>query len=384
MNILDSKGTCRKCNKDAQTENMECWMCRNRFHVIDCEGEDPMVQPSFLKNQWSTISRKWPCITFTCHNCREDALTKEDHIMSQRVSAIEEMALNTSKKLNEITEILNARPKQDVPVQQGNSYAAAASRDAPSLIIVEKPEEEPSEQEKKKQMDELKKAAIQSKAAIKKVFTNKSGRTVVLCNNEKSKDAMLPHVNKLFTTSKVNTPTPKLPTISIPFIDGNYEKEELIAVLRNQNEESGLAFDENNTQVMFISPMKDRANNGMYQAVLRVSDDIREGIKANGNRVFIGSTSCPVYDRFFVKRCNNCQNFHHFHKECKKDPVCARCGQRHDTRRCTKDDGHYKCINCSVSGFEDTDHMASSFNCPAYIAEQDKLKKSIHYYTKNC
>ena len=87
---------------------------------------------------------------------------------------------------------------------------------------------------------------------------------------------------------------------------------------------------------------------------------------------------------FFVKRCNNCQNFHHFHKECKKDPVCARCGQRHDTRRCTKDDGHYKCINCSVSGFEDTDHMASSFNCPAYIAEQDKLKKSIHYYTKNC
>ena len=71
-------------------------------------------------------------------------------------------------------------------------------------------------------------------------------------------------------------------------------------------------------------------------------------------------------------------------KECKKDPVCARCGQRHDTRRCTKDDGHYKCINCSVSGFEDTDHMASSFNCPAYIAEQDKLKKSIHYYTKNC
>ena len=381
MNKLDPGGVCQKCKKEAQNEHMECWLCRNRYHVIESEGEEPMVAPSFLKSQWPTIARKWPCITFTCHNCREDAKTKEDHIMSQRVTILEEMARKASKQLDDITGMLSEA--KDVPLAQGKTYATAARNEAPSLIIVEKPEENISQAEKKKKMDELKKAAIQSKAAIKSTYTNKAGKTVLVCSNEMSKDVMLPHVNKVFTSSKVITPSPKLPTVSIPFIEGNYEKEELIEALNNQNEGIGLSFDETNTQVIFISPMKDQGKDGLHQAVLRVSEEIREKLQSNGNRIFIGSTSCPVYDRFFVKRCNRCQSFHHYHKECKKSEVCAKCAGRHDTRSCTLSTGSYKCINCSTAGFEDVGHMASSFDCPAYIAEQERLKKSIHYYSKN-
>ena len=382
MNKLDSGGTCLKCKKDAQNEHMECWLCKNRYHVIECEGEEPMVAPSFLKSRWPTISRKWPCITFTCHNCREEAHTKEDLIMSRRVTLVEEMALKTSKQLDDIMDILSA-PKEITPTQ-GKSYAAAASSgEAPSLIIVEKPEENLTTAEKKKKMEELKKAAIQSKAAIKATYTNKSGKTVVLCNNEKSKEAMLPHVTKVFTSSKVITPSPKLPTVSIPFIEGNYAKEELIEAINNQNEGNGISLDDSNTKVIFISPMKDQGEDGLHQAVLRVSEEIREKLKDNGNRIFIGSTSCPVYDRFFVKRCNRCQAFHHYHKECRKNEVCAKCAGRHDTRKCTLSTDDYKCINCSTAGFEDIGHQASSFDCPAYVAEQERLKKSIHYYSKN-
>ena len=382
MNKLDSGGTCLKCKKDAQSENMECWLCKNQFHVIECEGEEPMVAPSFLKSQWPTIARKWPCITFTCHNCREDAHTKEDLIMSRRVTLVEEMALKTSKQLENIMDILS-EPKEITPTQ-GKSYAAAAaSSEAPSLIIVEKPEENVTTEENKRRMEELKKAAIESKAAIKRVHTNKSGKTVVVCNNEKAKEAMLPHVTKVFKSSKVITPPPKLPTVSIPFIDGNYEKDELIEAINNQNEGNGLLLDATNTQVIFISPMKDQSNDGLHQAVLRVSDEVREKLQTNGNRIFIGSRSCPVYDRFYVKRCNRCQGFHHFHKECKKNEVCAKCSERHDTRKCTLNSGNYKCINCSMAGFGDTAHMASAFDCPAYTAEQERLKKSIHYYSKN-
>ena len=130
--------------------------------------------------------------------------------MSRRVTLVEEMALKTSKQLDDIMDILST-PKEITPTQ-GKSYAAAASSgEAPSLIIVEKPEENLTTAEKKKKMEELKKAAIQSKAAIKATYTNKSGKTVVLCNNEKSKEAMLPHVTKVFTSSKVITPSPKLP-----------------------------------------------------------------------------------------------------------------------------------------------------------------------------
>ena len=383
MNILDEKGRCQKCMKDAQSEHMECFMCKYRYHVIECEGEDPMVQKSFLNSQWPTISRKWPCIVFMCHNCREDSKTKEDHIMSQRVRLLEESASKTSKQLDVITELLTE--KQLVLPTPGKSFADVASKkeDAPSLIIVDKSEEEPSESERKSRMEELKQVAIQSKASIKRAFTNKSGKTVVLCNNEKSKEIMLPHVNKLFPASKVNTPEPKLPTISVPFIDGKYGKEELLAAMRNQNEGNGINFDDSNTQVIFTSPMRDQKNEGLYQAVIRVSDDIRAKIKANGNRIFIGSSSCPVYDRFYVKRCNNCQSYHHFHKDCRKPQVCAHCAEHHDTRKCNKEDGNYKCINCAIGGFKDTSHKASSIDCPAYIAEQDKLKKSIFYYSKN-
>ena len=111
--------------------------------------------------------------------------------------------------------------------------------------------------------------------------------------------------------------------------------------------------------------------------------NIRGQIKANGNRVFIGSTSCPVYDRFYVKCCNRCQGFHHYQKECKRNEVCGKCSELHDTRKCDKGQENYKCINCSISGFEEVNHCASSFDCPAYLAEQEKLKKSIHFYSKN-
>ena len=79
-------------------------------------------------------------------------------------------------------------------------------------------------------------------------------------------------------------------------------------------------FNEENTEVIFIAPMKDQEQE-RYQAVIRVSGTIRDRIKANGNRVFVGSTSCPVYDRFFIKRCNRCQEVHHFAKDCKKTEV---------------------------------------------------------------
>ena len=213
-------------------------------------------------------------------------------------------------------------------------------------------------------------------------FTNKAGQSVFICNNEKSKKALLPHVEKVFHNRKINTPKPKLPTISVPFIVGKYEKEELLDVLGKQNE--GIEFCQDNAQVLYIGQMRDRE--GLYQASIRVSEDIRDKIKENDNRLCIGINSCPVFDRFFIKRCNRCQEFHHFHNDnggCKKDKVCALCTGKHDTRDCRTDEDHHKCNNCVKADRDEFSHAAFSHDCPSYIAEQDKLKKTIHYYSKN-
>ena len=135
MNILDVGGQCRRCKKNAQHEFMECWLCKKKYHVVDCDDLDPMVQPSFLKSQWPTISRKWPCITFTCPNCREDAKTKADHIMTQRVRVLEETSLKTSKQLDDIIEMLGNRNVQGTS-SDVKTYASAASNEAPSLIVI--------------------------------------------------------------------------------------------------------------------------------------------------------------------------------------------------------------------------------------------------------
>ena len=96
MYTLDEHGKCKHCKNDAQSEFMECWICQEKYHVIECDSE-AMIQPSFLRNQWTTMMKKWPCMTFTCPFCRENVKTKEEAIMSGRVRLLEESSLKSNK-----------------------------------------------------------------------------------------------------------------------------------------------------------------------------------------------------------------------------------------------------------------------------------------------
>ena len=296
-----------------------------------------MIQSSFFNSQWPTIKKKWLCITFTCPSCREDIKTRDETTMSSRVRLLEESSLKTNKQLEDIlglltTVINNPPPNKEVinglittamnnlpqSEEKLESVSDQEAKEAPTLIVVEKAENE-EVQDTKKLFSEVTKGAIESKARVAKSFTNKAGQSVFVCRSEKSKQALLPHVEKVFHNRKINTPKPKLPTISVPFIVGQYEKEELLDVLKTQNEEKGIVFSKDTAQVLFTTEMKDRE--GMYQAVIRVSDNLRKKIADNDNRLCIGINSCPVFDRFFIKRCNRCQEFHHFQKDnggCKK------------------------------------------------------------------
>ena len=352
--------------------------------MIECEA-DPMIQLSFFKNQWSAMMNKWPCLTFTCPTCREDIKTKEDIVMSSRVRLLEENAFKTNKQLENILTLLTTEKatSEEKPITYRDIAAKEPPMQTPSLIVVEKSENDTTEETKSK-VSEITKAAIKSKVQMKKSFTNKAGHTVFVCNSDKSKEALLPHVQQVFTTRTIKTPKPKLPTVTVPFIRGKYENEDLLEVLRLQNEDCGIMFSSDNTQVLFSAPMKEKP--GLFKAVIRVSEDIRKRIKTNGNRLFVGETSCPVYDRFFVKRCARCQSFHHFINDdggCKKAQVCALCTGNHDTRTCRTDEDQYKCVNCFNSNKDEFSHATFSPDCACYIEEQEKIRKSINYYNTN-
>ena len=314
--------------------------------------------------------------------------------MSSRVRLLEENGLKTNQQLQETNEQLQEIKAllSNLGKEKPPTYAAVADKDipiptteSPSLIVIAKPENALNEEESKAKIEEVTKAAIENKAEIKGLFTNKSGKTVVICNNDKSKNVILPFVERAYNTSAITTPKPRLPTISVPFIRGKYTNDQLLGILTLQNEGRGIPFSSENTQVLFSAPMKEK--DGLYQAVIRVSEQIRERVKSNGDRLCIGLDSCPVYDRFFIKRCNRCQGLHHFHKDdggCKKDSVCAICAGNHDTRTCTSNTPNMtKCANCERAGHENVMHPAYALDCPCYLAEQQKLKKTINYYAKN-
>ena len=139
-------------------------------------------------------------------------------------------------------------------------------------------------------------------------------------------------------------------------------------------------------EIFAVRPLKNKAD--CYQAFASVSPTLREGIKHFKNKLTIGFANCKVYDRYHVKRCNNCQHFRHYARECSTpdDIACGKCGGTHLTNDC--DSAEVKCINCVRGNGKECDHTAFDYRCPSLKKEQEVEKKkllsnSLNYSIKN-
>ena len=184
--------------------------------------------------------------------------------------------------------------------------------------------------------------------------------------------------------------TEKLPHISIVDIDKldthdttESFKNDILSNIRSQNPEiANLISTGEEFTILFI---KDGKSTNKCTAVARVSSRIRNLIKNNRNRLYIGINSCRVFDRFFVKRCNNCQEFGHYKDKCTNEVKCGHCGGDHQSDNCelkkdSTDPSLLSCCNCKASGLNDKGHSTFWNKCPAYVIAQKKLRSSIPYY----
>ena len=126
-----------------------------------------------------------------------------------------------------------------------------------------------------------------------------------------------------------------------------------------------------------VRPLKNNAT--CFQAFGSVSKTIREGFTHYGNKVTVGLATCKIYDRYHIKRCNICQHFGHYMKDCPNpdEHSCGKCGGDHSTRDCTNDIAN--CINCVRKSVEATDHCAYSYKCTSLIEQQNLLKNRLNY-----
>ena len=133
-------------------------------------------------------------------------------------------------------------------------------------------------------------------------------------------------------------------------------------------------------EIIFISEGKD---SNFSSAVLRVDPCIRESIQSNGNRVFLGLSSCKVTDQYHIIQCYTCQSFGHKRGSAacslvnSQTSVCLYCAGNHTSKSCPskKDYTSHKCSNCIKSPKHDStfQHTSNSADCPILQAELKTL-----------
>ena len=157
----------------------------------------------------------------------------------------------------------------------------------------------------------------------------------------------------------------------------------LLEKVKSQNAAkfAGIELDEHNFKVIFTRAQVKNPN--LFKAIVRVSEDVQNAIERSRNKLNIGLTSCPVYDDFFIRRCNKCQGLNHWKEDCPQSSpvICGKCSEDHETQSCTSD--VVKCANCAKHSYADTSHKTSYYKCRVYVEAQEKLKSTINYYRNN-
>jgi hypothetical protein len=245
----------------------------------------------------------------------------------------------------------------------------------PSVLVVGKTNDA---QRDTKHMEVVQKVIMDNDVTLQKSYKNKNGELVIVCDSKEARDNLSNIVNSIDDNIPTKSPNGVRPTISIVGLYKEYTKEEITAMFVKQNEFVKKFATNNNIEdhlrVFAVRPT--RNNQNVFQAFVSVSAALRDGIKQHGDKVTLGLTTCKVYNRFHVKRCNKCQLFGHYAKDCtSQETYCAKCAGNHESVSCST--SGKKCINCVRSDADQVDHHAYDLSCPAIIQQQEMLKHVI-------
>ena len=406
------KGRCRQCDSDAEAETVSCLFCKEIFHLSNCFHEDALncVAPSSIStfvnavNKKAGFAKRSGNFKFICDPCLTQFEVNQTSSTNDKVQALDNRVTKLynelSQGIGQIKDLLNSSfdPKKACDDSTGyNDCAREPSCTAGnvwsdkdrvrSLLVVDK--------NVTLDAKAIEKTAINNGIPIDKcnIHDTKTGNSVFILPSQKARDKLQEKIKELHPTASndsFRTPQPRLPTISIVGVPSELDKDGITATIMAQNEWiKNLCGSEeiNNFKVLTIKNLRNNAS--VSQAIVCVSDSVRQAIATRNNRVFIGMRSCTVYDQWYVKRCNKCQDFGHYAKQCTQGSTvyCGYCAaDDHQTIDCTHKSNPDKlcCVNCKNAGNEHANtHPAYSQSCPVYVARKDSLKASILSRSKN-
>lgn len=374
---VKADGTCISCDKNAGGACISCFSCEQLIHVVDCTDNEDLVTKTFLDKQWKAwkSSGTYTSVCFICPPCREAKNLQRDIISSNRMAVMEEKVASVQDSVLEIKNLLLREPSHqdfpDLPTPGGNYARKAKVKSSDSVIVIEN-----DAQAQPIDRKILQEASYSSKAAVSSTYQNKQGNTVLICQSEAAKDRLVADLRERVKDRPIKTPAQRLPTIRIAGMEEDFSKDRIFEDIKVKNEDRGIHIEESNFKVLFTR--KHAKNPNLFQAIVRVSNEVRAAIAAAGDRINIDLTICKVFDHFHIRRCNQCQGYNHFKDTCTKAARCGNCAGDHQTEDCQSDE--MKCANCVDNKYDNTSHKTSDHNCKSYVGAQKKLEQTIGFY----
>ena len=379
---VNSSGECSKCKANTNDiDNLTCYECRTTFHAV-CGDATPFGSKTFVNNFRKT---KVSNFLFVCDSC----LTKwENNEASSMKEQIQDLTATVTMLAQEFKTFKdeNKVSKQNENVEERSAWSNSekVKQMKASLCIKSKGTSV--------DMEKFQEIANENSIQVSKTIVKDNGDVFVELPSVENRNKLTPFLNdESFSAHEVVELKSKLPTISILDVKEFTTKDEFVEKIKNKNPDIKRLIDNGSTLSIVYSKNPsdnlDGKSNKFYQVVARVSDDVRKAIKANKDKIFVNLQACRVVDRFYIKRCNRCQKFGHYEKDCDGDERCGYCCGSHLSKNCQEvsehDHDQYKCVNCKDGGKDPGKHSALWHKCPMYLEMQKKLKKTIPYYQKN-
>lgn len=384
---LNEDGNCPACKKlSLKGQHISCYTCKGLFHVI-CDlavGDEKVAPQTTIKNilQPSTKNN----FIFLCDNCLTEMEISNTETEASRVSTLEKKMVGVDKKLSEIMTLLSAQvatkskpegnvlPKENIWTDK--ERLATVKAPEPKAVLVISSSSDPNKDQEAQNL--IERVVMENEIPLKESHKNKEGDLVLICESKSSRDELRDLVREADVQLEVNTPSSKLIPITLVGLSKHYEHDEILKMLTTQNEFIKTFKIKNDINEHFkVHVVKPCRNNpSVFQVFASVSTVFRNGLKSNKDKVIIGVTMCKIYERQSVKRCNNCQRYGHFAKECPTSQVanCGKCGEEHRTDQCVSE--VKKCINCVREKLEVTDHPVFYHKCPSLMKYNEEVKQN--------
>ena len=383
---IGENSICAGCSDTPSPDQcVQCFTCKQSFHAV-CEAvdKDNMVGIKTMVKMFLGGSTKVN-FKFFCDICLTKLEVSMVETESQKINGLEKKVANMESKLDVITNLLknsnNVQPKtspskdcNSTTIWQDKEMYSTVAAPSPKSVLVIKNSEDAVQNDSNQ--DEVDKVIMSNKIPVTQSYKNKSGDIVVECETSDIRDELKNIVASTDQNIVMNSPSEKRQSITIVGLPKEYKKEEVIQMLVLQNGFIKGFANKNDInkhiEIYAVRPL--RNDPSKFQVFATVSSVLREGIQYFSNKVTLGLSTCKVYDRFHVKRCNNCQHFGHYMRDCPAPTtqVCGKCSENHSTNECTSDLS--KCVNCVREKIVETNHHTSSFKCPCLVKQQETLK----------